>query len=133
MEKKKKRKHGVKGSKRGMLKSKRARLAHTPDVEEPSTQPSTPEEPAEYMGYDISMLPREAYPDTSKVNKGHHSYTLRSKQGDATIEVLLKHGAFFVKKISEKGTGPPGHVAMRMFGVEEAWNIAKTRAGFDVK
>lgn len=87
-----------------------------------------------YKDYVITMLPKEAFPDPSRVNKGAHSYTLGSKCGNATIEVLLKHGAFFVKKVSEKGTGPCGQVSMKQYGgAQPAWEIAKKRAGFEAK
>lgn len=87
----------------------------------------------QYKGYLIGMLPVEAHPDPTKENRGRHSYTLRSKSGDATIEVLLKHAAYFVKKISSKGTGPKGQVSMRTSGAHGAWEIAKSRAGFEAK
>ena len=87
-----------------------------------------------YKDYVITMLPKEAFPDPSRVNKGAHSYTLGSKCGNATIEVLLKHGAFFVKKVSKKGTGPCGQVSMKQYGgAQPAWEIAKKRAGFEAK
>lgn len=87
----------------------------------------------QYKGYLIGMLPVEAHPDPTKENRGRHSYTLRSKCGDATIEVLLKHAAYFVKKVSSKGTGPKGQVSMRASGAHGAWEIAKSRAGFEAK
>ena len=87
----------------------------------------------QYKGYLIGMLPVEAHPDPTKENRGRHSYTLRSKSGDSTIEVLLKHAAYFAKKVSAKGTGPKGHVSMRASGAHGAWEIAKSRAGFEAK
>ena len=86
-----------------------------------------------YKGYDISMLPLEARPDPKKENKGMHSYTLRNASGDATIEVLLKHGAFFIKKVSDRGTGGVGQISMKGHGAKVAWDMAKERAGFDAK
>ena len=52
-----------------------------------------------YKGtYDISCLPKESYPSCSKANLGLHSYTLTS--GTASIEVLLRHSAYFVKRVA---------------------------------
>lgn len=56
-----------------------------------------------YKGtYDISSIPLEAFPQKGKINKGVHSYTISSSihMETATIEVLLRHSAFFVKKAS---------------------------------
>lgn len=84
-----------------------------------------------YKGYDISMLPEEARPvDISKC-RGEHSYTLRSKTGEATIEVLLKHSAYYCKKIAPHGQGTRGQVSMKSYGTVGAWKIAKSRTGFD--
>lgn len=97
--------------------------------------PPEPEPPASpmvmYKTYDISMIPEDARPDPSRQNKGRHSYTLGNSLGDATIEVLLKQCAFFVKKVSERGSGSTGHISMRIHGVDGAWQLAKERSGFD--
>ena len=64
-------------------------------------------------------------------NKGAHSYTLISPCGKGSIEVLLRHSAFFVKKISPTGSGPTGQVSFARFGGEHgAWQEATRRAGF---
>ena len=85
-----------------------------------------------YKGtYDLSKLPEDARPDPSKPNKGAHSYTLISPCGKGSIEVLLRHNAFFVKKVSPTGTGPVGQVSFARFGGEHgAWQEAACRAGF---
>ena len=94
--------------------------------------PEGDEEPLTYKGtYDLSKLPRAALPDTSKPNKGLHSYTLLTPCGKGSIEVLLRHNAYFVKKISPSGTGPCGQVSFARFGGEmAAWGEATRRAGF---
>ena len=66
----------------------------------------------EYGEYNISQLPKEAYPDMAKANLGKHSYTL-SREG-AAVEVLLQKEAYFVKKVG------PGN----------AFQVAKARAGY---
>ena len=38
-----------------------------------------------------------------------------------------------MKKVSSKGTGPKGQVSMRASGAHGAWEIAKSRAGFEAK
>ena len=85
-----------------------------------------------YKGtYDLSKLPAGALPDPSKPNKGAHSYTLISPCGKGSIEVLLRHSAFFVKKVSPTGSGPTGQVSFARFGGEHgAWQEATRRAGF---
>ena len=78
--------------------------------------------------YSLLHLPKEAWPDRSRGNKGKHSYTLRS--GDAAIEVLLRHGAFYVKKVGAQGEGPVGQISYKRQCPSEAWCSAKKRAGF---
>ena len=117
--------HSSKG--RGMLKSQNKEPGDGRGSEE------TPTAKCEYKGYDISMLPVQARPDPTKENRGLHSYTLRNASEDATIEVLLKHGAYFIKKVSSRGTGGVGQVSMKTHGAAAAWDMAKKRAGFDAK
>lgn len=85
-----------------------------------------------YKGtYDLSKFPDDALPDPSKPNKGAHSYTLISPCGKGSIEVLLRHSAFFVKKVAPTGSGPSGQVSFSRYGGEHgAWQEAKRRAGF---
>ena len=118
--------HSSKG--RGMLKSQKKEPEDTMDGR---GSEETPTAMCEYKGYDISMLPVEARPDPTKENKGLHSYTLRNASQDATIEVLLKHAAYFIKKVSSRGTGGLGQVSMKTHGADAAWDMAKKRAGFD--
>ena len=80
--------------------------------------------------YRLDFLPKAALPQ-DKPNMGKHSYTL-TKEGGATIEVLLKHQAFFVKKLSPKGVGPTGQLSFLKLGGEKyAWVEACRRAGCD--
>ena len=86
----------------------------------------------EYKGYDISDLPEEARPQPKK-KLGAHSYTVVSRDSEATIEVLVRSRAFFVKKISPGHDGPKGQVSFSKFGgPKEAWTVAKQRAGFTI-
>lgn len=88
-----------------------------------------PKDATVYKGYDISALPKEAWPDETKTNAGKQSYTLTHK--DCAIEVLLKHNAFFVKRVGGKGLGPTGQVSFAKHGgVKKAWRLACIRAGF---
>lgn len=82
-----------------------------------------------YGEYNISKLPKEAYPDMAKVNLGKHSYTL-SREGSA-VEVLLQKEAYFVKKVGGSGTGPTGQVSWAKHeGPVKAFEVAKERAGY---
>lgn len=116
--------HASKG--RGMLKSQKTGHEEGANVATASDPPPIDT----YRGYDISMLPLQARPDPSRDNRGAHSYTLGNAAGDATIEVLLKHGAYFIKKVSDRGTGGKGQISMKTHGAAEAWDLAKARAGF---
>ena len=83
----------------------------------------------EYGEYNISQLPKEAYPDMAKANLGKHSYTL-SREG-AAVEVLLQKEAYFVKKVGGSGTGPTGQVSWAKYGGPgNAFQVAKARAGY---
>ena len=82
-----------------------------------------------YKDYDISHLPREAFPDTGRSNQGRHSYTLGFSTG-AVLEVLLAKEAFYVKKLAPGAPGPTGQVSFSKVGsATEAWEVAKARAG----
>lgn len=86
-----------------------------------------------YKGvYTLDHLPPAAWPDTSKANQGTHSYTLTSPSGNkARIEVLLRHNAFFVKRVGEDAPGPVGQVSFARFnGAAGAWSEATRRAGW---
>ncbi len=127
----------TRGKKRTMKQSKKSvkKRSVNPTVPNPISNDGECDHPIEpieiYKGYDISMLPMEARPvDLSKC-RGEHSYTLRSKTGEATIEVLLKHSAYYCKKIAPHGQGTRGQVSMKYYGPVGAWKIAKSRAGFE--
>ena len=84
-----------------------------------------------YKGiYSLDGLPEAALPQEGKENQGNHSYTLTDDSG-AKIEVLLKHNAFYIKKVSSDGTGPKGQLSWAKYGgVCSAWNEALRRAGY---
>lgn len=131
---------GKSSKSRGMVKSKKNNTMVAVDTDQVDLEGGAivpdpmPETQRSYKDYVISMLPREAFPDETRPNKGVHSYTLGSKCGGATIELLLKHGAYFVKKVSASGTGPRGQVSMKQHGgAYPAWEVAKQRAGFTAK
>ena len=67
-----------------------------------------------YNSYDLSMLPT-------------------ASSGEARIEVLLRHKAYFVKSVSDTGVGPKGQVSFAKFGGPlRAWEVAVSRAGFNL-
>ncbi|CAE7680548.1 hmu, partial [Symbiodinium necroappetens] len=81
-----------------------------------------------YGDYNLRELqiPKAAWPQTDRKNKGKHSFTLKSAVGPATIEVLVRTGAFFLKRINEGASGPTGQINFKRFGsVAEAWAAAK--------
>lgn len=84
-----------------------------------------------YKGtYDLSLIPVEARPDLLKPNLGKRSYTLACSN-KATIEVLLRNRAYFVKKLAVGAPGPCGQVSFSRFGdAAGAWSEAKHRAGW---
>ena len=80
--------------------------------------------PTMYGGYDLAALdvPREAYPDLTRENVGKHSYTLKSPNSSARIEVFLRPKAFFVKRVSDTGPGPTGQLSwLKCGGAKAAW------------
>lgn len=85
-----------------------------------------------YKGtYDLSEIPVEARPNLLKPNLGKRSYTVTCPSGKATIEVLLRHNAFFVKKLATDAPGPCGQVSFSRFDdAAGAWCEAKRRAGW---
>ena len=83
-----------------------------------------------YGHYDLSEIPREAYPCTEKSNRGKHSYTLSDGNG-AVIEVLLAKQGFFIKKVKPGYEGPVGQLTWSKFGgAKDAWETAKQRSGY---
>ncbi|CAE7837003.1 hmu [Symbiodinium sp. CCMP2592] len=86
-----------------------------------------------YGDYNLQELqiPKAAWPQRDRTNKGKHSFTLKSAVGPATIEVLVRTGAFFLKRINENASGPLGQINFKRFGsVAEAWAVAKQRSGY---
>lgn len=82
-----------------------------------------------YGQYDLSRLPRAAFPDRKRANNGAHSYTLNF---NGVVEVLLQKEAYFVKKISASGTGPLGQVSWSRYGGPvAAFQLAVQRAGLE--
>ena len=92
----------------------------------------------EYNGYCLKHLPLPARPQPDRKHRGLHSYTVaRHVQGptgskcEILIDVLLRNGAFYVKKaIPEKGLC--GQVSWKKVGgAHNAWVIAidKARSG----
>lgn len=104
---------GVKGSKKS---KKDKKVEAKPD-------------PTVYNIYDLTPLPREAWPQLDKPNRGNHSYTLNF--GAAVIEVLLQKEAYFIKKVVEGFPGPCNQVTWgRYGGPVSAWEVVKSRSGF---
>ncbi|CAE7826116.1 hmu, partial [Symbiodinium sp. CCMP2456] len=84
----------------------------------------------DYNLHDL-QIPKAAWPQTNRENKGKHSFTLKSAVGPATIEVLVRTKAFFLKRINEDASGPLGQINFKRFGsVAEAWAAAKQRSGY---
>ena len=65
-----------------------------------------------HFGKDLSVVPRQAWPDPERKNLSKHSYTL--ERGGACLEVLLLKQAYFVKKLGS-GSGPIGQVSWSKF------------------
>lgn len=84
-----------------------------------------------YEGYCLKHLPLEARPQARR-NVGKHSYTLKSAVGRGTIEVLLRHNAFFVKIIDDRASGPKGQISWKKQTPASAWDLAKERSGYVV-
>ena len=84
-----------------------------------------------YQGYSLKHLPLETRPQDRK-NTGKHSYTLKSAVGRGTIEVLLRHHAFFVKILDEGACGPKGQISWKKHTPDQAWDLAKQRSGYVV-
>jgi len=76
-----------------------------------------------YCGYDLSVVPRNAWPDPKKIHLGCHSYTVL--RGAGKIEVLLRNKAYFVRGPSEKKQ----FTWSKHGGPNSAWIAACTHAG----
>ena len=109
-------KHG--GGKKGKLASRKG-------TDIPATCEAT------YNGYDITPLPKEAWPHVDRLNRGEYSYTLNGGKNAAVVEVLLSKEAYFIKKCAEGYEGPIGQITWRKFGGPiAAWQIVKERSGY---
>ncbi|CAK8987407.1 30S ribosomal protein S6 [Durusdinium trenchii] len=92
-----------------------------------------------FRDYDLSKMgiPESAWPCSSKEHKGNKGYTVTSPNG-AAIEVLCSAGAYCVKRLGTvNGKTVSGDVLKtgqvtwsKFDGPVNAWEIAKTRAGF---
>ena len=67
-----------------------------------------------FLGYDLTPLPREAFPDRSKPNQGKLSYTIDFS--GARVEVLLEKKAYFIKVVSPGFPGPKGQITWSKYG-----------------
>ena len=88
-----------------------------------------------YASYNLLELniPDEARPVT--LGKGSHSYTLKNADCTASIEVLLRHRAFFCKKPhpSLAGNFQGRQMGWKTYGsVQAAWRAAKEGVGWDL-
>ena len=114
-------------------KPKRGKIAlEAPLVEMPESS-----DDVMHGAYNLTQLglPKQAYPDPKKPNKGLHSYTLVG-QGGSRIEILLRSRAFYVKAVAAKrdedledekpSTGQIAWVG----GVADAWDYAVRRARY---
>ncbi len=137
MEKKKRKKNNGKGSAKssGGFAKKKASFKHHggKKVLKKKTKAKCATKPAPentvYHVYDLTPLPREAWPQWDKPNRGKHSYTLNF--GGAVVEVLLNKDAYFIKKVLEGYPGPCNQVTWgRHGGPVSAWHVVKTRSGF---
>lgn len=89
----------------------------------------------EYNGYCLKHLPISARPQPDRKHRGLHSYTVAARvecpQGDMCeilIDVLLRNGAFYVKKAVPE-TGLCGQVSWKKVGgAHNAWVIAIDKA-----
>jgi hypothetical protein len=114
---------------KGKSGAKSAKAAKKREAEEPALARAL-----HHGEYDLGELsiPLEALPQGgAKNNKGKHSYTVRSSSGKAAIEVLLRNRAFFCKVLSPEAAGPKGQVSWKAAGIESAWELCKSRVGFD--
>ena len=96
----------------------------------PNAAADGPDPENKFLGYDLTPLPREAYPDRSRPNQGKLSYTIDFS--GARVEVLLEKKAYFIKVVSPGFPGPKGQITWSKFGgPQAAWDIVKERSGFN--
>ena len=109
--------------------------------EKRSREPEPRDVQKHHGAYDLQKLglPMEAWPDTSKPNRGAHSFTICAPRSGARVEVLLRSRAFFFKAVGcekdddasapadAKPAGGSKQVSWRD-DVRQAWQLAKQRA-----
>lgn len=61
-----------------------------------------------FLDYDLTHLPKEAYPDRTRANQGKQSYTIQFS--GARVEILLEKKAFFTKMVAARSPGPKGQI-----------------------
>ena len=82
----------------------------------------------DFKGFSLEGIPAEAMPDHSKVHAGAFSYTVYM-QPAGTIDVLLKKGAYYIKKAGANGRSAT--VSFKKHGGRTAaWQEAKWVGGF---
>ena len=125
---------GHKKSKKAAQKAAAEKTEKNQIVPAPATPTDAPAvENGRHRDYDLEAMkiPKAAWPQAGK-NLGAHSYALRSVCGKASIEVLLRAKAFYVKRLAEGADGPIGQITFKIGRTaSEAWAIAKQRSGYD--
>ena len=110
--------------------SKKVAKADEHSVDSLSMAPMSPEPKSTYGAYSLDEIPRDAWPNLSRANRGNHSYTLSDGNG-AVVEVLLQKRGFFIKKVKDGFEGPQGHVSWGKFeNVQKAWDVVRSRSGY---
>ena len=82
-----------------------------------STKEVGPGSAPKWHGYDLSALPIDVRPSVD--SKGKHSFTVKREEGKISVDILLRQGAFWVKKPEQcKGQ----YSWARYSSVHEAWD-----------
>ena len=82
-----------------------------------STKEVGPGSGPKWNGYDLSALPIDVRPSVD--SKGKHSFTVKREEGKISLDILLRQGAFWVKKPEQcKGQ----YSSARYSSVHEAWD-----------
>lgn len=83
-----------------------------------------------FLDYDLTHLPKEAYPDRTRANQGKQSYTIQFS--GARVEILLEKKAFFIKMVAAGSPGPKGQITWSKYGgPHAAWDVVKQRSGIN--
>ena len=110
--------------------------APSEDEDERELEVPEPAEEPEFKGYSLRGFPSESLPDWTLPHNGAYSYTKQIyMNGDSnpagTVDVLLKKGAFYVKKPAPGGA--KGTIAFKKSGgPAQAWQKAMIMGGFVV-